>query len=271
MPLEHVSFFCFEASYALALVLELLQFLQPRPVLRWLGLAFGAAGLLAHTLYLIAQSPPMVSQVGSLLFLAWILTVFYLYGSVHHRRMAWGIFVLPIVLTLCGVAWLFQGQTVGGGSSDWGNAKWYWSVLHGLLFLLSAVGISVGFVASLMYLVQAHRLKTKTAPSQGLRLLSLERLEEMNRRAINLAFPLLTAGVLISTAQSLLGGDEPFVWTNLKIGPMAVLWLSFVVLLYLRYAVHLRGRKVAVLTIVTFVLMLFFLVASHSVAQGGER
>jgi hypothetical protein len=42
-------------------------------------------------------------------------------------------------------------------------------------------------------------------------------------------------------------------------------------MLYLRYGFHLRGRQVALLTIVTFFLMLFFLVASHSVAQGGER
>jgi ABC-type transport system involved in cytochrome c biogenesis permease subunit len=270
MPLENVSFFCFEASYALALALELLQFLQPRPVLRWLGLAFGGAGLLAHTLFLIGQSPPMASQVGSLLFLAWILAVFYLYGSIHHRRLAWGVFVLPIVLGLCGLAWLFQRQVVSATNSDWLSGVRFWSILHGMLFLLSAVGISVGFVASLMYLVQAHRLKAKTPPGQGLRLLSLERLEQMNRRAINLAFPLLTGGVLIGTAQLLLTADEPVVWTNLKIVTMTVLWLSFAVLLYLRYGVHLRGRQVAVLTIVTFFLMLFFLAASHSVAQGGE-
>jgi ABC-type transport system involved in cytochrome c biogenesis permease subunit len=271
MPLENVSFFCFEASYAIALMLELLQFLQPRPVLRWLGLAFGGAGLLAHTLFLIAQSPPMVSRVGSLLFLAWILAVFYLYGSVHHRRLAWGVFVLPIVLGLCGLAWPFQRLGVDAGSSEWINGKQFWSVLHGLLFLMSAVGVSVGFVASLMYLVQAHRLKAKTPPGHGLRLLSLERLEQMNRRAINLAFPLLTGGVLIGTAQLLLRSDESLVWTNFKTVPMAVFWLSFAVLLYLRYGIHLRGRQVALLTILTFFLMLFFLVASHSVAQGGER
>jgi ABC-type transport system involved in cytochrome c biogenesis permease subunit len=287
MPLENVSLFCFEASYALALVLELLQFMQPRPVLRWLGLAFGGAGLLAHTLFLIVQNPPLISQVGSLLFLAWILAVFYLYGSIHHRRLAWGVFVLPVVLGLCGLAWLFQQQPAmlsslgfawlfhrqdsNAGGSDWLSANGFWSILHGTLFLLSAVGISVGFVASLMYLVQAHRLKAKTPPGRGLRLLSLERLEQMNRRAINLAFPLLTCGVLIGTAQMLQQTDEPLVRTNLKVVTMAVLWLSFAVLLYLRYGIHLRGRQVAVLTIVTFVLMLFFLIASHSVAHGGER
>ena len=53
----------------------------------------------------------------------------------------------------------------------------------------------------MMYLFQAHRLRAKTPPGQGLRLLSLERLEAMNRRAVYLSFPLLTAGVI--------AGDRP--------------------------------------------------------------
>ena len=60
--------------------------------------------------------------------------------------------------------------------------------------LLAAVGVCVGFLASVMYLVQAQRLRAKIPPGEGMRLLSLERLEAMNRHAINLAFPLLTAG-----------------------------------------------------------------------------
>jgi ABC-type transport system involved in cytochrome c biogenesis permease subunit len=141
-------------------------------------------------------------------------------------------------------------------------------VLHGSLLLLAAVGVSVGFVASVMYLFQARRLKAKTAPTHGLRLLSLEKLEQMNRRAINLAFPLLTAGVLIGAAQMFQRTDESVGW--IKIVTAAVLWLSFAVLLYLRYGIHLRGRQVALLTIVTFFLMVFFLTASHSGIQGGR-
>jgi ABC-type transport system involved in cytochrome c biogenesis permease subunit len=139
-----------------------------------------------------------------------------------------------------------------------------------VLLLLASVGISVGFVASVMYLVQAHRLKAKTAPGHGLKLLSLERLENMNRRAINWAFPLLTGGVIVATVQLMQRSDEPFVWTDLKSVTAELLWLSFVVLLYLRYGIHLRGRQVAVLTIVTFVLMLIFLAVAHPVVQGGE-
>src|SRR4051812_48365829 len=104
MPIEKITVFCFAASYALALVLELVNLLRPRKLLRALRAVSGGAGLLAHTLFLLVQRPALVSQYGSMLFLAWILAVFYLYGALHHGKQAWGVFVLPVVLGLVALA-----------------------------------------------------------------------------------------------------------------------------------------------------------------------
>jgi ABC-type transport system involved in cytochrome c biogenesis permease subunit len=101
-------------------------------------------------------------------------------------------------------------------------------------------------------------------PGQGIRLLSLERLEDMNRRAINLAFPLLTAGVMVGAALLMHRTDQSWGWTDLKTLGGIVLWLVFALLLYLRYGVHLRGRRLAQLTIMAFVLLLFTLATSHA-------
>ncbi len=135
--------------------------------------------------------------------------------------------------------------------------------------LLAAVGLCVGFLASLMYLVQAHRLRAKTLPGHGLRLWSLERLEAMNRRAIVLAFPLLTAGMLVGLV--LMFHDHLSDWSDPRVLASVVLWLSFAVLLYLRYGYHLRGRPVALLTILTFVLLVGCLILPHWPGQGGGR
>src|SRR5258708_38938499 len=128
-----------------------------------------------------------------MLLVAWILAIFSLYGSIHHRRFAWGVFVLPVVLGLVVLARVFAQP----GPAPEGAWLLDWGIVHGVLLVLAAVGVSVAFLASVMYLVQAHRLKAKVLPSQGLRLLSLERLEQMNRRALHLAVPLLTAGLLV--------------------------------------------------------------------------
>jgi ABC-type transport system involved in cytochrome c biogenesis permease subunit len=92
----------------------------------------------------------------------------------------------------------------------------------------------------------------------------------MNRRAINLAFPLLTAGVVIGATLLLQERDLPG-WTDPRVLSTLVLWLAFAVLVFLRYGYHLRGRSVAVLTIAVFFLLLGCLAMSHPVGQGGGR
>jgi len=116
--------------------------------------------------------------------------------------------------------------------------------------------------------VQAHRLKAKLAPTHGLRLLSLERLEAMNRRAINLAFPLLTVGLLVGAALTAQRDEALKAWTTGKVLGTAGLWLLFALLLYLRYGLHLRGRHLAFGSLAAFVLLLVTLAASHPFAGG---
>src|SRR5438128_152458 len=98
MPVDRITVFCFGASYALALLIELVRLARPLLILRVASLAFTAAGLLAHTLYLAVQGLSLSSPSGSMLLLAFILAVFFLSESIHHRRTPWGIFVLPLVL-----------------------------------------------------------------------------------------------------------------------------------------------------------------------------
>src|SRR5262249_27068597 len=158
-------------------------------------------------------------------------------------RLAWGLFVLPVVLGLVALGLAFgsppQDQK-GLWRDELQSAHRLWAPVHAVLLLLATVGVSVGFLASVMYLVQARRLRTKTPPGRGLRLLSLERLEAMNRRAILLAFPLLTAGVLAG-AVLIVRGSDSVGWTDPRVLSTLVLWLAFAVLLYLRLGHHLRG------------------------------
>jgi ABC-type transport system involved in cytochrome c biogenesis permease subunit len=264
--LEKVSIFCFAASYGVALALELAHLLSPRPVLRYLGVGFGVAGLLAQLIYLLVQPLSLASPSGSLLFLTLILVVFYIYGTVHHHRLAWGLFVLPLILGLIGLAVMLRDV-----SRD-AEGRWthLWGLAHGVFLLLAAVGVCVGFLASVMYLVQLRRLRAKAPPGQGMKLMSLERLEDMNRRAILWSFPLLTAGLLIGVALQIQRGDFGEGWDSAKILSGVGLWIVFAILLYLRYGAPARGRQVALLTMLAFAVLIFVLVSPiHPFLQGG--
>lgn len=268
--MNRITIVCFLASYSLALTLELLHLWKPRAALRWMALAAAGAGVVAQTLYLIARQPPLIWQFSWMLFVAWVLAVFYLCGSVQHQRFSWGVFVLPLLIGLLGLGLLFgtpPPDARGLLGQELLEAHRLWAPVHVGLILLATVGVCVGFLASVMYLIQAHRLRTKTPPGEGLRLLSLERLEMMNRRAIFLAFPLLTAGMIAGMV--LLHGSDTVSWTDPRVVGTILLWLVFVLLLYLRLAQHLRGRQVALMTIAAFVMLLICVVISHPLRNGG--
>ncbi len=264
--MNRITIVCFLASYGLAFALELLQFWSGRASLRFLAWLAAAAGLLAHTLYLYSRVPPLIWQFSWMLFVAWVLAVFYLCGAIHYRRLNWGIFVLPLIVGLLGLGLLFgqPPETARGlWQEDLHELHQLWRPVHVVLILLATVGVCVGFLASLMYLIQAHRLRTKAPPGQGLKLLSLERLEAMNRRALLLAFPLLTAGMIAGMV--LIARSESVGWTDPRVLGTMVLWIVFALLLFLRFAQHLRGRQVAFLTIVAFLLLLVCVVLAHPI------
>jgi ABC-type transport system involved in cytochrome c biogenesis permease subunit len=263
MGITHV---CFGLSYLFAFGLELARQAWPGRVLRVASLVFGFAGLVAQTIFLAIDQPSPATDYGSLLLLAWVLAVFYLYGSVHHWSQAWALFVLPVILGLVGLSFAFHGERTSSGS--WFSGEHFWGVVHGILVLAASVGITVAFLASVMYLMQVHRLRMKRNPLGGLRLLSLERLETMNRRAINLAFPLLTVGLLLGIFRLPAAENWTAWWKETKILGTLGLWIAALLLLYLRYAAHMPPRRIAILTLAAFALMLVTLVASHPFAAG---
>lgn len=260
-----IKVMCFAASYCVAFALEVWHLLNPRPILRYIALGTAIAGLLAHVAYLIIQAVPLQSPTGSLLLLALILAVFYVGEAIHHSRIPFGLFVLPIVLGLIGLAVTLRspGDTPAAG---WQS---FWGVAHGTLLILAGVGVSIGFIASVMYLVQIRRLQAKLPPGQGVPLMSLERLELMNRRAILAAFPLLTAGLLGGFALQARDGFEMNEILNPKILSVIGLWIVFAILLVLRYAIHVRGRQTAIWTMVAFAVLVCVFIFNHPFAQGG--
>jgi len=267
--LQGITRFCFGASYFVALMLELARTVWPRNWWRWLGLIFGAAGLFAHTMFLLFKSPTMATPYGSLLLLAWVVAIFYFYGAIHHRKLAWAIFVLPIVLILIAISNVFPAANTES-LPRWFTGTNFWGMVHGGLLLLAAIGVCVGCAASVMYLVQARRLRNKLKPAAGLRLLSLERLAEMNRHAIIWSFPLLTAGLLVGIVLQWQTSPTTQSWLSPRFLGTAGLWLAFLLLLYLRYGAHTSNRRLAFLTIATFVLLLVTLATSHPLPNGGS-
>ncbi len=273
-PLQGITHACFGLSYLLAFALELARLFWPAAGWRVAALALGAAGVFAHTVYLAVNQPTPAAPYGSLLYLAWVLALFYLYGTVTYARQAWAVFVLPVVIGLVGLslALITTADSAAPVSLPaWLHGDRFWGAVHGLLLLGAAIGISVGFVASVMFLVQARRVRNKVNPAAVVPMLNLERLEEMARHAVNWSFPLLTAGLLVGTLLLRTDHAAPENWLSVKVLSTAGLWVVFGVLLYLRYATNVPARRLATFQIAAFGLLLVALAASHPFVAGGDR
>ena len=272
-----ITITCFAASYAVAWMLEFSRLLFRSGVRGVVMVLFGAAGIFAHTLFLayrVAENPvaPLSSSFDWYLVAAWLLAGAYLYLTYHYPRAVVGLFILPLVLALIGAAALLADRRPIAPEGAWRM----WGAIHGVFLLLGTVTVMVGFVAGLMYLIQSMRLKRKLPPMQRFRFPSLERLEKVNSRVILLSALWIALGFLAGIILKLVdrGGTElpwsdPVVWSS----GLMLAWLVAAAIFNLVYKPARQGRKVAYLTVVSFLFLvmalgIFLLVDS---AHAGSR
>jgi ABC-type transport system involved in cytochrome c biogenesis permease subunit len=276
--LSGVTIFCFAASYSVVLILEISRLLFRSGIRGAIMLGFAAAGLFAHSIYLYdraALSPmaPLSSMRDLLLVAAWILVAVYLYLIYYHPRVAFGLFLLPLVLALLGVAAWKAGSEPAvpeAAAQIWGlKAAQIWLLIHFVSILLAVVAVLVGFVAGMMYLHQASRLKRKLPPLRGFWLPSLEWLQRSNGRAVVIALIMMGIGLMTGSILNQIAappGAGRMPWHDPIVLSTLVTFLSLLVAVTFAAFYHpaRQGRKVAYLTVVTFL----FLMLALAVAVG---
>jgi ABC-type uncharacterized transport system permease subunit len=115
-----------------------------------------------------------------------------------------------------------------------------------------------------MYVLQSYALKHVRSPANGLRLPSLEWLEHANSRTLGLSAVLIALGFASGLVMSIVahrGESGYFLWTDpvvLSLGAM-LLWLIAAEVFRLVYPAARRGRKVAYLTLASFVFLVIAL------------
>jgi hypothetical protein len=272
--LSGISITCFTASYAVALALEVSRLFFRMRVRLVVMIGFAAAGLLAHSLYLGHRAQtgnmPLSSWYDWFLIAAWILAAAYIGLTLSRPLTNVGLFLLPVVLVLIGVAYAFRDQSVFPRD----RALQMWGIAHGLMLLLGTVAVSFGFAAGLMYLVQSWRLKHHVSPRAGLKLPSLEWLQAINKQALIYSSCFIALGLIagvILNAVSARGRGPAVPWTDSVVISSAILlvWLLAATVFEWLYKPAQQGRKVAYLTVASFLFLA--LVMAMLVVGGSEH
>ena len=271
-----ISLSCFAFSYAIAMILEISRLFFRAPIRFLIIIGITIAGIFAHTVYLwlkfqkdFSGGTPMASWYDWCLMVSLAIAITYVIIAIKKNENSVGIFFLPLVLLLILIAMLIKNRDAFTPS----EATNVWAITHGISLLLGTSAMIIAFVAGVMYLVHAFRLKKKMPPRVGFRLPSLEWLEQCNRQSLFYATGLIAAGLVSGAIMNVLQNSENSAgipWTNSVIVSSGALlfWLLGVTVFEAVYKPARQGQKIAYLTLASFVFLMmvlgFTLMAEHA-------
>jgi ABC-type uncharacterized transport system permease subunit len=206
--------------------------------------------------------PVEAHEVQSLL--ALILALVFLAVFARYRSVSLGVFVLPIIFLLATLAAFRPGQ-----ENFPMPAKTGWLVLHITLLLAAYAALLVSLSASILYLVQERRLKSRTKAKIGgtgswLKPFDtpLETIDQIAQKTLLFGLPCMTAGLLIGSVMAL-EEHGPAYFSDPKIVLTFGLWAAYVAMIFLRRSSGLRGRRAAYLSGFVVMVVLFVWAANQ--------
>lgn len=169
--------------------------------------------------------------IAGLFFLVW-----WLYDAISL-----GVFALPATFFIVFVPALGQDRYVFPSN----GVRISWLVAHIIALMLAYAALSFSLLSSALYLVQERRIKAKLHPGTKSWLPPLDTLERVALATLEFGFPCMTIGLLIG---AVLAQETPLgaaYFLDPKVIASFASWAIYVLLLYVRRAAGLRGRKAA--------------------------
>ncbi|MGB9408916.1 MAG: cytochrome c biogenesis protein CcsA [Terracidiphilus sp.] len=192
--------------------------------------------------------------VAGLFFLVW-----WLYDAISL-----GIFALPITFFIVLVPALGTERYTFPSE----GVRTSWLVAHIAALMAAYVALGFSLLASVLYLVQERRLKSKHKLGEDSWWLPLDwlppldTLERIAHATLEFGFPCMTVGLVIG---SVLAQETPLgaaYFLDPKVIASFVLWAVYVTLLFVRRTAGLRGRRAAYLSGAVFLIMLAVIAAN---------
>jgi len=200
--------------------------------------------------------PVTVREIESLLGLAvacLFFVVWWLYDAISL-----GIFALPATFFLVFVPALGADRYTFPSQ----GVRTSWLVAHIAALLIAYAALCFSLLASVLYLVQERRIKSKPKAGQDSWwapldwLPPLDTLERISHATLEFGFPCMTVGLVIGSvlAQETALGAAYF--ADPKVIASFISWVVYVFLLFVRRSAGLRGRKAAYLSGAVLIVMM---------------
>ncbi len=179
-----------------------------------------------------------------------LLAVAFLAVYARYRTLSLGIFLLPIIFLLGLLPAFRPGEEIISPIAHTG-----WVFLHIALLLAAYVALVVSLIASVLYLIEERRLKSKAVAPTRITLPPLDTLDKIALRALLFGLPCMTAGLLIGTFLAAIQQGASY-FRDPKILLAFAMWLAYIAMIHIRRINGLRGRRAVYLSSFVFLVIL---------------
>jgi ABC-type uncharacterized transport system permease subunit len=254
-------------AYTLAALAYLAYLVRQWRALPTLGRTFVGVGLLIHAIglgmTLAGQGGMPWGLAQGLSMLAFLLLAIFIYLDLHYRMPVIGAFLTPVAVAILLPSLLLERQA--GPVPE--VLKRPLLPVHISIAILGLAAFAVAAGVAVMYLLMERQMKGKRFGLLFSRLPSLRFLDELNRLLVVWGFVALSitlvTGAFFASTQGIY-----WHWESKEIATL-VAWAIFAGLLAARFFAGWQGRRVAVLTMAGFGLLLVSFFTAYQPAQYG--
>ncbi|MDI6762620.1 MAG: c-type cytochrome biogenesis protein CcsB [Thermodesulfobacteriota bacterium] len=221
-------------------------------VASWIGLAGFAINTAAMAIRWVESHRlgigyvPLSNMYESMVFFAWSIVGLHLLFERFYRSKGLGAVIMPLGFLCMGVAILALSPGIRPLMPALQSS---WLVYHVVTCFLGYAGFAISFGVSLLYLFKKEEKKNGILPSR-------KTMEEINYKAIVVGFLLFAVGIITGAVWANYAWGTYWSWDPKETWSL-ITWFVYAILLHMRYTGRLVGRRMAYVSIVGFVSVIF--------------
>ena len=213
------------------------------------------AGFIFHTALLVARSMetghgPYTTTFEYYAFFSWATVLVYLVAEIRYKIKDLGSFVIPIAFISLAYSFSLSRYV-----STTVPIVQFWLTIHRTLSFIGYATLALTFGAGIMYIIQESQLKSRHLGTFYYRLPSLEILDEINKKAVDIGFPLITLG-FISGIIWAWQRDGYFSLDFKRTLLMIITWSIYGTLFFGRIMAGWRGKRAARFVVYGFMVVI---------------
>jgi len=243
------------ACYFIGLVYAFVALTRTSDLFSRIALHAASLGMVFHfvslvEVFLSGQVVWVSIRNGESMLAFFSMSFFMIIYAIYHTTSP-GVVVFPVVFFLTFVAAIDQQPVLLTALVSHEG----WLVAHIILIFTGYAALVLSFGASLLYLLQERRLKSKKPTSLISFLPALEVIDQIGYRSLLLGFPFMTLGLLTGSVLAILVyGHVNFF--DPKFSLSILTWAVYMVMVFTRWSSGWRGRRAAFLATFAFVAAL---------------